>query len=70
MRLTCIINNTYMSSDWTDLLTKLVTISAALVQISADLTVFSVSWNIRENPDDHTVCSSSLVSAVMTTQIA
>ena len=47
--------------EFSDLLTKPVTVSAALLQTSAALTGLVVSENTQENPEDHTVSSTCLV---------
>ena len=47
--------------EFSDLLTKPVTVSAALLQTSATLTGLVVSENTQENPEDHTVSSTFLV---------
>ena len=47
--------------EFSDLLTKPVTESAALLQTSAALTGLAVSENTQENPEDHTVSSIFLV---------
>ena len=46
---------------FSDLLTKLVTVSAALLHTSAALTGLVVSENTQENPEDQTVSSTFLV---------